>query len=108
MPTEFEKMRHSQIWGLLNEYADIRDHLEDIFNTLHLLQQSLQQELEDLSLDFDDLQMQLDSCSRSLFRFKSPEPPVCGELPSFDTGPDMAPGNGYRFPSASVPGPKAR
>ena len=84
MLSAIDRMRHAQIWNLLYEYADIRDQLEDLFNSLHLLQQSIEVELDDLSEEFDDLQERMNSVSGKLFRFKNPEPQDPEELP-FDT-----------------------
>ena len=84
MLSAIDKVRHAQIWNLLYEYGDIRDQLEDLFNSLHLLQQSIEVELDDLSEEFDDLQERLTSVSGKLFLFKNPEPREPEELP-FDT-----------------------
>lgn len=70
MLSSIDRIRHDQIWDLLHEYADIRDQLEALFDALHLLQQSLEVELEDLSEDFDDLQERLNRTAMHLFRFK--------------------------------------
>ena len=72
MLSAIDKMRHSQIWDLLGEYADIREHLEDLFHSLCMVQSSLEAELNDISDEFDDLQEELNSCSLKLFRFKNP------------------------------------
>ena len=72
MLSAIDKMRHSQIWDLLGEYADIREHLEELFHSLCRLQMLLDSELDDLSDELDDLQETLDSCSLKLFRFKNP------------------------------------
>ena len=34
MFSSIERIRHAQIWSLLDQYADIREHLEDIFYAL--------------------------------------------------------------------------
>ena len=77
MLSSIDRMRHSQIWSLLDRYADIRDHLEDIFYALQMLQSQLVSDLDDLSADLDGLTQELNSCSKSLIRFKTvPDPPV--------------------------------
>lgn len=76
MLSSIDRMRHSQIWDLLGQYADIRDHLEDVLYTLQMLQSQLVSDLDGLSDDFDDLTEEIDSCSKNLIRFrKAPDPP---------------------------------
>ena len=72
MLSAIDKMRQSQIWDLLGEYADIREHLEELFHSLCLVQSLLEAELNDISDEFDDLQEELNNCSLKLFRFKNP------------------------------------
>jgi len=76
MLSPIDRMRHAQIWSLLDQYADIREHLEDVFYALQMLQSQLVSDLNDLSADFDDLAQELNNCSKSLIRFKTaPDPP---------------------------------
>ena len=76
MLSSIDRMRHSQIWSLLDQYADIRDHLEDVLYAMQMLQSQLVSDLDDLSADFDDLTQELNTCSKSLIRFKTaPDPP---------------------------------
>ena len=77
MLSSIDRMRHSQIWSLLDQYADIRDHLEDVLYAMQMLQSQLVSDLDDLSADFDDLTQELNNCSKSLIRFKAaPDHPV--------------------------------
>jgi len=71
MLSTIDQMRHAQIWDLLGKYADIRDQLEDLFNSLRFLQQNIEMELEALSNDFDELQECITETSKKLCRFKS-------------------------------------
>lgn len=71
MLSSIDRMRHLQIWSLLDQYADIREHLEDILYSLQMLQSQLVSDLDDLSADFDDLTQELNNCSKSLIRFKT-------------------------------------
>jgi len=93
MLSAIDKMRHSQIWDLLGEYADIREHLEDLFHSLCMIQSLLEAELNDISDEFDDLQEELNSCSLKLFRFKNPASALREEespfpLNSIHSGPE--------------------
>ena len=82
MLSSIDRMRHSQIWDLLDTYADIREHLEDILYSMQMLQSQMVSDLEDLSVDFDDMAEEIGNCSKSLIRFKTaPEPPVPECLP---------------------------
>lgn len=77
MLSSIDRMRHSQIWDLLNQYADIREHLEDILSSMQMIQSQMLSDLNDLSVDFDDLAAEIGSCSKSLIRFQTaPDPPV--------------------------------
>ena len=77
MLSSIDRMRHSQIWNLLDQYADIRDHLEDVLYAMQMLQSQLASDIDDLSVDFDDLTEELNNCSKNLIRFKSaPDHPV--------------------------------
>lgn len=71
MLSSIDRMRHSQIWNLLDQYADIRDHLEDVLYAMQMLQSQLASDIEDLSVDFDDLTEELNNCSKNLIRFKT-------------------------------------
>lgn len=119
MLSAIDKMRHSQIWDLLGEYADIREHLEDLFHSLCMIQSSLEAELNDISDEFDDLQEELNSCSLKLFRFKNPGSVLQEEespfpLSSVHAGPedpeddllffDSSPQGEDQFPWEDVPG----
>ena len=76
MISSIDHMRHAQIWDLLDQYADIRDHLEDLLYSMQMLQSQLISDLDDLSDDFDDLTEALSKCSKTLIRFKTvPDPP---------------------------------
>ena len=71
MLSSIDRMRHSQIWNLLDQYADIRDHLEDVLYAMQMLQSQLASDIDDLSVDFDDLTEELNNCSKNLIRFKT-------------------------------------
>lgn len=77
MLSSIDRMRHAQIWDLFDQYADIRDHLEDLLYSMQMLQSQLTSDLDDLSDDFDDLTEALIKCSKNLIRFKIvPDPPL--------------------------------
>lgn len=85
MLSSIDRMRHSQIWDLLDQYADIREHLEDLLYSMQMLQSQMVSDLEDLSVDFDDLAEEIGKCSKYLIRFKAaPDPSL----------PEAAPGSG--------------
>lgn len=88
MLSSTDRMRHSQIWDLLDRYADIREHLEDILYSMQMLQSQMASDLEDISVDFDDLAEEIGDCSKSLIRFKTAsdlplpkDPPKSGQTP---------------------------
>lgn len=82
MLSSIDRMRHSQIWDLLNRYADIREHLEDILSSMQMIQSQMLSDLNDLSADFDDLAGEISSCSQSLVRFQTAPGPSVPEFPS--------------------------
>lgn len=91
MLSSIDRMRHAQIWDLLYEYADIREQLESIFESLCILHNSIETELEDISEDFDSLQESLNDTSRRLYRFRrAPDPPNSQETPFEDSADDSA------------------
>ena len=52
MLSSIDRMRHAQIWDLLDQYAGIREHLEDLLYSMQMLQSLLESELDDLSDEF--------------------------------------------------------
>ena len=66
--------QHAQIWELLNEYADIRDELEDTLSSFQELRSELETALEDVSEELDGLACHLAECSSHLFRFRKTKP----------------------------------
>lgn len=88
MLSSIDRMRHSQIWSLLDQYADIREHLEDILYALQMLQSQLVSDLGELSDDFDDLTEEFNNCSKSLIRFKT-APDLPDEDFTATSGPEV-------------------
>lgn len=99
MPSSIDRIRHAQIWDLLDQYADIRDQLEDVLSSMQVLQFQFAADLEDLSADFDDLSAQIARCSHSLIRFRTAPGPSAGDRP-FETHPEKVP-----FPDDDEPFP---
>lgn len=81
MSSSVDRIRHAQIWDLLGQYADIRDQLEDVLSSMQVLQAQFISDLEDLSVDFDELSAQITRCSHSLIRFRTAPAPSAGDRP---------------------------
>lgn len=68
-------VKDSSIWELLNEYADIRDGLEDTLQSFENLQFEVSSTLGDIQDEIDTLKEHLAVCSARLIRFKRPKYP---------------------------------
>lgn len=68
-------IKDSSIWELLEEYADIRDGLEDTLQSFDILQSEVTSALEDIQDEIDTLKEHLAACSARLIRFKRPRYP---------------------------------
>ncbi len=66
------RTRHDEIWGLLNEYADIRDELEDALLSFQILQEEIEFAMEDITEELTALNEHLHACDSRLMRFKNP------------------------------------
>lgn len=100
MLSSIDRIRHSQIWDLLDQYADIREHLEDILYSMQMLQSQMLSDLEDLSDDFDDLTEEIGNCSKKLIRFKTSPDPSASEYP-----PELDPSQEIHVPDNDEPCP---
>lgn len=61
------------IWDVFNEYADIRDDIEDALSYLEELQYEAKTTLADIHSELADIRTRLLLCDRILKRFKCPE-----------------------------------
>ena len=64
--------RHEEIWDLLNDYADIRDELEDTLMSFQMIYEEIGFAIQDISDELTALNEHLQSCDNRLMRFKSP------------------------------------
>ena len=72
------KLIHDRIWDLLSDYADIRDELEDAFDSIRFLYEELELALSDIGDELDDIEAHIASVSGSLRKFRcsgSPDNP---------------------------------
>lgn len=66
-------IKDAAIWDLLDEYADIRDELEDTLESFEILQFEMASAMEDIQDELDQLKEHLSKCSSRLIRFKGPK-----------------------------------
>lgn len=65
-------LQQTEIWGLLEEYADIRDELEDTLDSFGCLKADIELAMEDITDELELLQEHLNTCSAKLMRFRPP------------------------------------
>ena len=58
------------IWDVFNEYADVRDDLEDILLSYECLQSGIGDAMDTISEELEDLHNRLAACDRIFRRFK--------------------------------------
>ncbi len=63
--------RHSEIWGLLNDYADIRDELEDALLSFQALHAEIEFAMQDITEELTALNEHLHACDSRLTRFRN-------------------------------------
>ncbi len=66
------RTRHDEIWGLLSEYANIRDELEDALLSFQLLHAEIEFAMQDITAELTVLNEHLHACDSRLMRFKNP------------------------------------
>lgn len=64
--------RHDEIWGLLNDYADIRDELEDVLMSFQMLHEEIEFAMQDITEELKALNEHLCTCDGRLMRFRNP------------------------------------
>ena len=64
--------RHDEIWGLLNDYADIRDELEDALLSFQVLHSEIEFAMQDITAELAALNEHLHACDNRLIRFRNP------------------------------------
>lgn len=67
-------IKDATVWELLEDYADIRDELDDALQLFEILQFELTSALDDIQDELDNLNSHLEECSSRLRRFKGPAP----------------------------------
>ena len=65
--------RHDEIWGLLNDYADIRDELEDALLSFQVLHAEIEFAMQDITSELTALNEHLHACDSRLIRFRNPD-----------------------------------
>lgn len=66
---ECRKALHDSVWGLLFEYADLRDELSGVLLSFELLYVDIQDHMEGIQCEMDSLKEHLEACSRKLQGF---------------------------------------
>ena len=64
--------RHDEIWGLLNDYADIRDELDDALLSFQMLHAEIEFAMQDITAELATLNEHLHACDSRLIRFRNP------------------------------------
>ncbi len=72
MEDKQDRKRHSDIWDLLYEYADIRDELEDTLLSFRELHTEIEYAMDEVTDGLENLQEHLSKCSKKLVRFRTP------------------------------------
>lgn len=70
--SRMQNQHQKEIWELLDEYADIRDELEDTLNSFRYLKADIEFALEDITDELKLLQEHLNTYSARLMRFRLP------------------------------------
>lgn len=70
-----EKLFHSRIWGLLSDYADIRDELDDALCSIQSLYEELGASLEDIGDELKHIEAHILSVNGTLRRFRGSAAP---------------------------------
>jgi len=72
MEHKHTKARQGELWELLNDYADIRDELEDALLSVQNLQEEIEFAMEDITEELAALNEHLHACDSRLMRFRNP------------------------------------
>lgn len=72
-------VKEGSVWELLDEYADIRDELEETLQSFQLLHYEMSCTINDICEGIEELEEHLAKCSRRLTRFKGPGSLKCGD-----------------------------
>lgn len=64
--------RHDEIRELLNDYADIRDELEDALLSFQMLHAEIEFAMQDITAELTALNEHLHACDSRLIRFRNP------------------------------------
>ena len=68
------------IWDVFNEYADVRDDLEDLLLSYECLQNEIGDAMDDIAEELEDLHNRLAACDRIFCRFKKKSSDQAGEM----------------------------
>ena len=58
------------LWDVLENYADVRDELDDVLTSFSVLQFELQCAMDDISDDLDAIKRHLEECDKVFRRYK--------------------------------------
>ena len=72
MTNKQDRDHNTSIWDLLNEYADIRDELEDTLLSFQELHADIEYAMDEITDELGNLQEHLAKCSERLMRFRRP------------------------------------
>lgn len=61
------------LWEVLNEYADVRDELQDILESFSILIDDINLAMGDISEDLDRIYKHLSECDSTFRRYKVPK-----------------------------------
>ena len=62
------------VWDVFNEYADIRDELEDSIGSFNSVIEDIRAALVDLDDELDEIREHLNKCDKVFRRFKKRNP----------------------------------
>ena len=69
------------VWDVFNEYANVRDELEDVLDSFEILQSDIQLALEDVSEAITEITDRLSECDKVFCRYRRQS----GKNPEKDT-----------------------
>ena len=64
------KALHDTIWGLLFQYADLRDELSGVLLSFQLMYEDIRNSMEGIQSEMDELEEHLEACSQQLQGFQ--------------------------------------
>jgi len=65
-----EQKEKLSVWDVFNEYANVRDDLEDVLDSFEILQDDIQLALEDISEAITEITERLSECDTVFCRYR--------------------------------------